>query len=67
MKNFHYLMDQILYQIFKIILNIYLKSIKKQILKTFGSEISYIRVCFKDQNSNPLEIKDKINITLVIN
>ena len=36
-------------------------------LKTFDSEFSYIEVWFTDQNSNPLEIKDKINITLVIN
>ena len=36
-------------------------------LKIFDSEFSYIEVWFADQNSNPLEIKDKINITLVIN
>ena len=36
-------------------------------LKTFDSEFSYIEVWFTDQNSNPLEIGDKINITLVIN
>ena len=36
-------------------------------LKTFHSEFSYTEVWFTDQNSNPLEIKDKINITLVIN
>ena len=36
-------------------------------LKTFESELSYIEVWFTDQNSNPLEIEDKINITLVIN
>ena len=35
--------------------------------KTFDSEFSYIEVWFTDQNSNPLEIEDKINITLVIN
>ena len=35
-------------------------------LKTFNSEFSYIEVWFTDQNSKPLEIKDKINITLVI-
>ena len=33
-------------------------------LKTFNS---YIEVCFTDQNSKPLETKNKINITLVIN
>ena len=31
-------------------------------LKTFDSEFSYIEVWFTDQNSNPLEIEDKINI-----
>ena len=36
-------------------------------LKTFDSESSYTEVWFTDQNSNPLEIEDKINITLVIN
>ena len=36
-------------------------------LKTFNSEISYIEAWFTDQNSKPLEIEDKINITLVIN
>ena len=35
-------------------------------LKTSDSEFSYIEVWFIDQNSNPLEIEDKINITLVI-
>ena len=33
---------------------------------TFDSEFSYIEVWFKNQNSNPLEIEDKINIPLVI-
>ena len=36
-------------------------------LKTFDSEFLYIEVWFTDQNSNPLEIEDKIDITLVIN
>ena len=35
-------------------------------LKTFDSEFSYIEVWFKNQNSTPLEIEDKINIPLVI-
>ena len=35
-------------------------------LKTFDSELSYIELWFTDQNSNPLEREDKINITLVI-
>ena len=36
-------------------------------LKTFDSKFSYIEVWFTDQNSKPLVIEDKINITLVIN
>ena len=36
-------------------------------LKSFDSECSYIKVWFTNQNSKPLEIEDKINITLVIN
>ena len=36
-------------------------------LKTFDSEFLHIDVQFTDQNSNPLEIEDNINITLVIN
>ena len=36
-------------------------------LKTFDWEVSYIEVYFTDQNSKPIEIEDKIKITLVIN
>ena len=36
-------------------------------LKNFDSEFSYSEVWFTDQNSKPLEIEEKINITLVIN
>ena len=36
-------------------------------LKTFDSEFSYIEVWITDQNSNSLEIEDKINIILAIN
>ena len=36
-------------------------------LKIFISEFSYIEVLFPDQNSKPLKIEDKMNITLVIN
>ena len=36
-------------------------------LIAFDSEFSYIEVWFIDQNSNSLEIEDKVNITLVIN
>ena len=35
-------------------------------LKTFNSEFQDIKVCFTDQNSQPLEIEDRINLTLVI-
>ena len=35
--------------------------------KIFNSEFSCIKVWFTDQNSEPLQIEDKINITLVIN
>ena len=35
-------------------------------LKTFNSEFQYIKVWFTDQNSPPLEIEDRINLTLVI-
>ena len=37
------------------------------LLKTFNSLFSYMQVWLTDQNSNPLEIEDKINITLVFN
>ena len=36
-------------------------------LKAYNTEFSYIDVWFRDQSSNPLEIQDKINITLIIN
>ena len=35
-------------------------------LKTFNSEYDEIKVWSTDQNSQPLEIKDKINLTMVI-
>ena len=35
-------------------------------LKTLDSEFSYIEVWFTNQNPKLLEIKDKINIALVI-
>ena len=35
-------------------------------LKTFKSKFKDIEVWFTDQNSQPLEIKDRINLTLVI-
>ena len=35
-------------------------------LKTFNSEDDEIKVCFTGQNSQPLEIEDRINLTMVI-
>ena len=35
-------------------------------LKTFNSEYNEIEVWFSDQNSKPLEIEDRINLTMVI-
>ena len=34
--------------------------------KTFNSEYNEIEVWFTDQNSKPLEIEDRINLTIVI-
>ena len=34
--------------------------------KTFNSEFQAIEVWFTDQNCQPLEIEDRINLTLVI-
>ena len=35
-------------------------------LKTFNSEYDKIKVWFTDQNSQPLEVQDRINLTMVI-
>ena len=35
-------------------------------LKIFNSGFSYIEICFTDQNSQPLEMEDVINLTLAI-
>ena len=35
-------------------------------LKTFNSEFQEIKVWFTDQNNNPLDVEDQINITLII-
>ena len=35
-------------------------------LKIFNSEYHEIKIWFTDQNSKPLEIEDRINLTLVI-
>ena len=36
------------------------------LLKTFNSEFQEIKVWFTDQNSKPLEVEDKINLTLIV-
>ena len=35
-------------------------------LKTFKSEFQEIKIWFTDQTSKPLEVEDKINLTLII-
>ena len=35
-------------------------------LKTFNSECQEVKIWFTDQTSKPLELEDKINITLII-
>ena len=47
------------------LLNIALKKII--FFKTFNSEFLHFDAWFTDQNSEPLEMEDKMNITLVIN
>ena len=34
--------------------------------KTFNSEFQEVKIWFTDQNSQPLEVEDKINLTLII-
>ena len=36
------------------------------VLKTFNSEFQESKVWFTDQNRRPLEVEDKINLTLII-
>ena len=36
------------------------------LLKTFNSEYDEIKAWFTDQNSQPLEIEDRINLTMVV-
>ena len=36
------------------------------LLKTFNSEYDKIILWFTDQNSQPLEVKDKVNLTMVV-
>ena len=37
------------------------------ILKTYNSEFDKIIITLMDQNSRPLEIEDKVNLTLLVN
>ena len=64
-QNSRVLYTFVLNKSFGQLLDILLKNLI--ILKTSNSEFSYIGIWFTDQNSKPLEIEDKINITLVIN
>ena len=43
-----------------------ISQIKHIFLKTFNSEYDEIKVWFTDQNSQPLETEDRINLTMVI-
>ena len=36
-------------------------------MKTYNTEFDEIIITFTDQNSRPLEIEDKFNLTLLIN
>ena len=36
-------------------------------LKTYNTEFDEIIIKFTDQNGKPLEIKDNVNLTLIIN
>ena len=35
-------------------------------LKTFNSEFQEIKIWFTDQTSKPVEVEDRINVTLII-
>ena len=35
-------------------------------LKTFNSEYDEVKVSFTDQNSQPIEIEDRIDLTMVV-
>ena len=43
-----------------------ISAINHILLKTFKSEYDEIRIWFTDQNSKPLEIEDRINLTMII-
>ena len=43
-----------------------ISSLNHIFLKTLNSEFQEIKVWFTDQKNNPLEVEDKMNITLII-
>ena len=43
-----------------------ISSLSPIFLKTFNSEFREIKVWFTDQDNHPLEVEDKINLTLTI-
>ena len=49
------------------IMNTFVPNKSFYIYKKTDSECLYIEVWLADQNSNSLEIEDKINVTLVVN
>ena len=56
----------LLYQINHLIVKLEILPTNDIFLKTYNSEYNEIEVWFTDQNSNPLEIEDRINLTMVI-
>ena len=56
----HFLTNKLFYQLLDILRKNFL------VLKISNSEFLYIEVWFNAQKSKPLEMEDKINITLVI-
>ena len=40
---------------------------KSVVLKTYNTEFDKINITFTDQNGRPLEIKDEVNLTMLIN
>ena len=36
-------------------------------LKTFNTEFDHVATTFTNQNGRPLELEDKVNLTLLIN
>ena len=55
-----------LFQINRLVAILEISLTNRIVLKTFNSEFDEIKVWFTDQNSPPLEIEDRINLTMVI-